>query len=654
MTLKNRVVMPAMHLNFTMGGEINDQFINFYRERAEGGVGLIIIGVCSIDLTGGGPILVGLHDDRFIPGLKQFCKEVRINGVKLAAQLNHAGRYAFSLLTGQQPVSPSPIPSRYNPETPRELTIEEIYEIQNAFVLAAIRVKESGFDAVEILGSTGYLISQFLSPISNKRRDEYNGDLKARARFGIEVIQKIRAAVGPSYPIFMRVAGSDFVSGSHTNIESAQACTYFEEAGVDCLNVTGGWHETRVPQLTMSVPRGAFVYLAAGIKEKVSIPVIACNRINDPYLADRIISSGKADLVGMARPMIADPLLVAKSRNGEADRIRTCIACNQGCFDSVFMGKPIGCMINYRAGREAMTRIVPAAKPKKIVVIGGGPAGCEAARVAAARGHQVILFEASPRLGGNLIRAASTPGRREIASLVRYFENELKALGIKILLNKKATLKSISNEKPDVVIVAAGADPIVPEFAGQAKHPNVYLATDVLDRKEWCYGDTVIIGGGAVGCETALLLAHDDLIDPDTACFLITTGAEPPERIASLLTHCSRRIEICEMLSNYAEDIGRTTRWTVKADLAKFGIKVNTNTEVIDLPKEGVLVRGSDSSEMVIPCDCVVIAVGFKPRTDLANELKSKGFNIEIIGDAKFSRKITEAIAEGFEIGNSI
>ena len=413
MELANRIVMPAMHLNYTMGGEVTDQLIDFYRERAEGEAGLIFIGGCGIDQAGAGFLMIGLHDDKFLPGLKRFVKEVRVGDVKLGTQLYHAGRYAFSMVTGTQSISASEVPSKMTGEVPHALTIEEIAGVQDAFGDAAARTREAGFDCVEICGSAGYLISQFLSPLTNLREDQYGGPFENRVRFGVEVVQNVRRKVGDDFPVFVRVAGSDFMEKSHTNRESAEVCKRFEQAGADAINVTGGWHETRVPQLTMGVPRGAYVYLAHGIRHQVSVPVVACNRINNPTLAERTLAQGNADLIGVARGFIADPQFAKKAREGRTSEIRCCIACNQGCFDSVFQGKPVRCMVNARVGREAESKVEPAGKKKKIVVAGGGPAAWRPRVWPQSEG---TMWFCSKRPTSSAVCSTCAPCRRDAAS----------------------------------------------------------------------------------------------------------------------------------------------------------------------------------------------------------------------------------------------
>jgi 2,4-dienoyl-CoA reductase (NADPH2) len=458
MELKNRIVMTAMHLGYTPQGDVTDQLVNFYAERARGGVGLAIVGGCPIDEFGGMIGMIALYDDRFIPGLTRLTDAVKDHDCKIAAQLYQAGRYTHSVMIGgQKPISASAVRSRLTGETPRALELEEIPGVQNKFAEAAVRAREAGFDAVEILGSAGYLISQFLSPITNLREDEYGGSSENRMRFGIETILKVRKALGPDYPILLRIAGNDFMEGSNTNHEAKQFAAEAEKAGIDLFNVTGGWHETRVPQLTMGVPRKAYVYLARGIRSAVSAPVISSNRINDPKTAEEVLQSGGADLVTMARGLLADPDLPNKARSGKSRLIYHCVACNQGCFDSIFQGRPATCMVNPRAGREAELKIKPAPKSRKILVVGGGPAGMTVACTVKDRGHHVVLMEKSDRLGGQILLNHSIPGRDELETAAIDLIHNLRDKGVETVLEKAATPAIIRQMAPDVVVLAAGA-----------------------------------------------------------------------------------------------------------------------------------------------------------------------------------------------------
>jgi 2,4-dienoyl-CoA reductase (NADPH2) len=653
MELKNRVVMPAMHYLASWEGMVLPHHVDYFAERARGGAALIIIGGCTIDETSGAVNMLSAKDDKFIPGLAGLAKVVKGHGAKIAAQLYHAGRYSHSMfMGGKQSVSSSPIRSRFTGETPRELSIPEIKQVQRNYTLAAGRIQRAGFDAVEVIASAGYLISQFLSPLVNRRKDEYGGDFENRMRFGLEVIEEIRRGVGPDFPIIVRVAGNEFMDGGLANEEARLFSRGLEKAGANMINVTGGWHETRVPQITMGLPRGGFVYLAQGIKQAVSIPVMACNRISDPILADRILRDGQADLIGFARGLIADPELPNKAREGRFDEINYCIACNQGCFDPIFEGKPQTCLVNARAGAEGKRTLEPASGRKKVMVIGGGPAGMEAARVAALRGHEVCLYEKNECLGGQLPLAAAPPGRAEFLTFVRYLEGQMKKLKVTMHTGTEATPLQVEREKPEVVILATGAEPAIPGIKG-ADRPNVVLAWDVLSGKADTGKEVVIIGGGAVGLETAMFLARKGTIDADTLYFLLFNQAEKPETIQTLLYRGLKRITVLEMLKRVGQDIGRSTRWAILQDLARLGVRTLNKAMAKEITERGVVIE-REGREELIPGDTVVLATGANPVNSLYDQIKNQVREIHMIGDAKSPRKALEAVAEGLEVGRTI
>jgi 2,4-dienoyl-CoA reductase (NADPH2) len=655
--IRNRFSMPAMHLGYCQDGFVTDRLVEFYRARAAGGVGLIIVGGCFFDKLGGNPLMIGLDDDKYIPGLKKMTSAVHQEGAAITAQLYHSGRYNFEMATGGlQPIAPSPIPARiFGGETPREMTKDDIQEVKKAFAQGAVRAREAGFDGVEISASTGYLICQFLSPVTNQRSDEYGGSFENRTRFPREVVEAVRKAVGPDFIILMRVAGCDFVPGSLHNPEVAKVCRIYEKAGADALNVTGGWHESRVPQITMNVPRGAYVYLARGIKEAVNIPVIATNRIVEPEMGEEILKRGAADLINMGRALIADPELPNKARAGITRKIRPCIGCNQGCFDSVFNASPIFCLSNPRGGREVdFPKIPPKAdRAKKCLVVGAGPAGMEASCTLGERGHQVYLWESGNKLGGALALCAAPPGRKEFGRFLPYYEERLRDAGVKVEFNREVNLSTVKSLSPEVVVLATGGNPIVPRIPGIDKK-HVYLAHQILKEEIWPKGRVVIIGGGATGCETAHWLADADTISGEILKFLLVNQAEPNETLFELSTRARRPITVIEMLPKIGQDIGRSTRWTILDDLRRAGIKLATETKVLEITDSEVVAE-NNGQKIKFPADSVIIAVGLRPNDALYQELEAAGkFELFKAGDANRPRKVMDAISEGYEVGLKI
>ena len=652
--LKNRMCMPAMHLNLSMGGEVSDALVGFYAERAKGGVAMITVGGCGIDQVGSGPIMIGLQEDRFIPGLQRLVDGIHQGGALAVAQLYQAGKYAYSMITGEQAVSSSAIRSKLTKETPRALSIDEIKVVQKAYVDGAGRAVKAGFDGVEILAAAGYLICQFLSPAANERDDEYGGSFENRARFGREVVEQVRAAIGDQVGLIVRVAGADFVPGGHTNKESARASQIFVDAGADAINVTGGFHETRIPQLTMGVPRGAYFYLARGIRDAISAPVIASNRFNDPELAEEALRDGVADLINFGRPLIADPDLPNKILNGDTAAITHCIACNQGCFDSVFAAMPVTCMVNPSVGREEkIATTKPATKKKRVLVVGGGPAGLVAATHAARRGHSVTLIEAQKRLGGQLLLAGTSTTRAEMKTLADDLRRDFAREDILTLLETRATPERIREHGAEVIILATGARPILPPIEG-IDLPHVVQAWDVLARRKPVGKNIAVIGGSAVGIDVCLDLAQRGTMDGETLKFLLLSGAESVDVLRERCLRGSHRITMIEMKKRFGKGVGRTTRWTLLSDLERFGVELANKTEARQITKEGVIVKSLDNDEeRLIAADSVVIAAGATADVKLAEAL---GDDVPVIpiGDAKEPRQALNAIHEGFEAALSL
>jgi 2,4-dienoyl-CoA reductase (NADPH2) len=651
--LKNRIVMTAMHLNYTPEGEVTDRLIDFYSLRAKGGVGLVMVGACRVSKHAGPAGVLGIHDDRYLSGLERLTYAVKKEGAKIFAQIYHAGRYVHSsMIDGEKSVCASAVRSAFTGETPRALEPDEIPSLQDRFAEAALRARIAGFDGVEILGSAGYLISQFLSPLTNQRKDVYGGTLENRVRFGLEIVAKVRKAVGPDYPISMRLAGNEFMQGGNTNTEAQIFAFELEQGGVDLFNITGGWHETRIPQLTTFVPRKGFAHLAQGIKSVVSVPVLSSNRINDPHLGEEILRNAQADMVTMARGLLADPILPAKAIEGKTELINHCVACNQGCFDHLFQNRPVTCLVNPNAGLEGDTSITPSARVKKVLVIGGGPGGMKAACTAAERGHQVTLAEKTHQLGGQLLLTRNIPGREEMYTAAADLEKNLKASNVNILLDTEADKRFVENMGPDVVVLATGARPLLPDIQG-IDDPRVVASWDVLSGKAPVGKRIVIIGGNAVGLETALYLANQGTLSPEALHFLVAHKAETWDALKGMLNRGSRDVTVVEMMKRPGQDIGRSTRWTVMAELRRLGVSIRRNTRVVGIRPEGVETEDAQGHSL-LNADSVVVAAGSVRENRLLSEIEALISEVYIIGDAKEPRNALEAIKEGFLTGLKI
>ena len=648
--IKNRIVMTAMHLGYTPEGFVTDRLVDFYSARAKGGVGLIIVGGCPIDDNSSMTGMINIDHDRYIPGLRRLTGAVKSEGSMIAAQLYQAGRYGHSsAIGGRMAISASAVRSKFTGETPRALELDEIPVVQDRFAEAAVRAKESGFDAVEILGSAGYLISQFLSPITNMRNDQYGGTFENRMRFGLETAEKVRKAVGKDYPVIIRLAGNDFMEGSNTNKEARIFASELEKRGIDLFDITGGWHETRVPQLTMSVPRGAYVYLAQGIKTSVSVPVLSSNRINDPHIGEQVLRNGAADLVTMARALIADPELPNKAMNGKTNLIYHCVACNQGCFDMIFTGNPVTCTVNPRAGIEQETKITLAPNKKKVLVIGGGPAGMKAACTAAERGHQVILAERNRQLGGQLLLNRDIPGRDEMVSATKDLINNLDSLNVTILFEKEVDAAFVKELSPDAIILATGAGPVMPDIKG-LNDDKVIMAWDLLSGKGKVGKRVVIVGGNAVGLETAIYLANIGTISPETLHFLAINRAETWDALEILINKGIKEVTVVEVLTKYGRDIGVSTRWTILDELKRLGVKIIAGARAVAVRDEGLEIEKGEKRD-ILPADSIVIATGAKPDNNLEKELRNLVSEIHVVGDAAAPRKALDATREGFMAG---
>ena len=625
MTVKNRLAMaPIGTLYSSLDGAVRQEFKDFIIARAQGGVGMIMLADAGFGFTS----LEAAVDPALLKGMVEAARElvgaVHDHGVRIGVQLNHCGRQLDFPIPGYEMVAPSPIPWSKRSGVPRELSVDEIEELIERHVDAAEMVKEVGFDFVEIKACHGYLLSSFISPRSNQRDGQYGGDLQGRARFALEIIGRIRRRLGKGLLISCRFNGADHVEGGLTLDESRKLARLLAEQGVDFVSVSAGVYGSYpviVPPF--HAPQGCFVHLAEGIKGAVGVPVVAVGRIKDPRMAEEILQSGKADIVAMARGLLADPELLIKAQRGAFDEIRWCIGCNQGCQDKV-AGLETTCLVNPAAAREKNMAIVPARKPKRVMVIGGGLAGMQAAMNAALRGHRVTLYEEGDELGGQWRLASIPPCKEEFAGLVSYLSGQLQKLGVRMRLGSKATAETVEKESPEVVVIATGAVPSKPEIPG-VEGRNVATAWDVLAGKVQVGEQVVVVGGNALGLETADFLAAR-----------------------------ARNVEVVEMLEHVGRDLGPTVRWHLRHRLAEAGVRVLTSTRVTEISGEGVLLMDREGRSIHRAVDSVVLAVGSVSRNELVHEVGGMAREVHVIGDASKPRNALFAIREGAEVGRRI
>jgi 2,4-dienoyl-CoA reductase (NADPH2) len=627
--LPNRIIMPAITTLFDL--EESSRWIDFYVERARGGAGLLIVGGLQTLFPGRESRLgkVHLYTDRDIPRLSELTEAIHRNGGIAAAQLATHNYWAKNeKMSGVEYIGPSEVDIPTEGLHPnycqcellpkvRSLTIDEILMIEEAIGDAAARAQKAGFDALELLVAAGNLLNRFINPCTNRRTDQYGGSLENRTRIVVRAIADIKKKVGRDFPLICRISGSDMLPWG-LKLDSWKAiATILENAGSHALSIYPGWHETREPRHQMSVPRGHFVYLAQAIKEAVGIPVAANIRINDPLLAEQIIAEGRADLIAMGTPLIADPYLPRKAQEGRLEDIRTCGACCN-CWDRLVSGEPINCSVNARVGREDLYPIPRAEKSKKVFVIGGGPGGMEAARVAAHRGHLVSLFEKKDKLGGQLLYATLPPYKDEWNNLIRYLGTQLNKLGVDIRLNQECTKEMIDKAKPDAVIVATGATPIIPDIPG-ANGRNVATALEVLDGSKEVGQNVIVVGGGAIGCETAEYLHRK-----------------------------GKRVTILEMTDSIGKDISEWNRWVV-IDRLSAGVRLETNVKCEEICEKGVMTTRAGTHAVFFETDSVVLAVGMKPADRMAGELKGRVPSLRMAGDCARLGRVRDAIATGFQ-----
>lgn len=623
--LKNRVLMGSMHTGLEEVANGHERMAAYFEERAKGGVGLIVTGGIGPNTEGGThPNTKKLVTDEDIAGHKQITDAVHKHDGKICMQILHTGRYAYS----PDQVAPSAIKAPINPFTPRALTDEEIYGQIEDFVFTSVQAQKAGYDGVEIMGSEGYFLNQFIAKRTNQRDDEWGGSYENRIRLPIEVVRRVREAVGEKFIIIFRLSMLDLVEGGSSAEEVIQLGKAIEQAGATIINTGIGWHEAQIPTIATKVPRAAFTWVTARFKKELSVPVITSNRINTPEVAEQVLARGDADMISMARPFLADPDFVIKAQENRADEINTCIGCNQACLDHVFSGVMTSCLVNPRACHETELHIVATTETKKIAVVGAGPAGLSAATTAASRGHQVTLFDAADEIGGQFNIAKQIPGKEEFYETLRYFNKQIALTGVDLQLNTKVTADQLNNGKFDEIIIATGISPRTPEIEG-IDHPKVLNYLDVIGDKKPVGDKVAIIGAGGIGFDTAEYITHSgESTSTNIPAFMKEWGIDMTfgsrsgiEGVTAQPAPSPREVYLLQRkTSRVGKGLGKTTGWIHRAGLAMKGVRMMPGCDYSHIDDQGLHITVGDDPQ-VLPVDTVVVCAGQDPLRDLVEGL---------------------------------
>ncbi|GLW67851.1 NADPH-dependent 2,4-dienoyl-CoA reductase [Kitasatospora phosalacinea] len=635
-TLPNRVVMGSMHVGLEEAEHGFERMAAFYAERARGGVGLIVTGGIAPNEAGrpwsGG---AKLTTEAEAAEHRTITDAVHAAGGKIALQILHFGRYAYH----EDLVAPSALQAPISPYVPHELTAEQVEQTIEDFARCAELARSAGYDGVEVMGSEGYLINEFVAAQTNHRTDEWGGSYENRMRFPVEVVRRVRERVGPDFILVYRLSMLDLVPGGSTFEEVVRLAREVEAAGATIINTGIGWHEARIPTIATSVPRGAYAWVTKKLMGQVGVPLVTTNRINTPELAEELLATGHADLVSLARPMLADPAFVNKAAAGTPEAINTCIGCNQACLDHTFSAKITSCLVNPRACHETELVLAPTRRAKRIAVVGAGPAGLAFATAAADRGHRVTLFDAADEIGGQLNVARRVPGKQEFDETLRYYRHELARTGVELRLGKVVGPDELTGW--DEVVLATGVTPRTPQIDG-VDHPSVLGYLDVLQGGAQVGAKVAVIGAGGIGFDVAAYLTDPGADAPD---FLAQWGVDrshsgpgglaAPERPAS-----PRQVFLLQRKTGkVGAGLGKTTGWIHRTELRHRGVVTVPGVEYRRIDDEGLHVT-VDGEEQLLPVDHVVLCAGQEPRRDLLDALRERGVEPHLIGGADLAAEL--------------
>jgi len=644
-TLRNRTLMGSMHTGLEEMPNGFERMAAFFAERARGGVGLIVTG--GVGPNEEGSVRAGaakLSTAEEAAEHKVVTQAVHEAGGKICMQILHAGRYAYS----PQLVAPSAIQAPINPFTPRELDEEGIEKQIRDFVNCASLAKEAGYDGVEIMGSEGYFINQFLVAHTNHRSDRWGGSYENRMRLPVEIVRRVREAVGAEFIIIYRLSMLDLIEGGSTWDEVVVLAKAIEQAGATLINTGIGWHEARIPTIATKVPRAAFTKVTAKLRGEVKIPLVTTNRINTPEVAEQVLAEGDADMVSMARPFLADPDFVNKAAADRSDTINTCIGCNQACLDHTFSGKLTTCLVNPRACYETELNYIPTQSVKKIAVVGAGPAGLSAATVAAERGHQVTLFDSASEIGGQFNVAKRVPGKEEFYETLRYFNSKLQSSGVDLRLNTRVSAAELQAGGYDEVILATGIVPRTPDIPG-VEHPKVISYLDAILQCKPVGQRVAVIGAGGIGFDVSEFITHDgESTSLDREAFWkewgIDLGLEARGGVAGVrpAPHApARQVYLLQRKkSKVGNGLGKTTGWIHRTGLKNKQVQMISAVEYLKVDDEGLHLRIAEGEPQVLPVDTVIVCAGQDPLRELQAELEQAGLPVHLVGGADVAAEL--------------